>query len=241
MDTVKLNCEKKPLMIAHRGLSGIETENTAAAFVAAGNRSYWGIETDIRRTADGQYLLFHDDTLGRVAGEDVTIEGCTLETLRRITLFDRETGAKTRRDLCLATLEEYISVCRKYGKTAVLELKSSIKEEDVYRIAETIEKMGYLERTVFISFHYELLVYLRGRYPAQAAQFLTSTAPDDLVDKLLAGGFDLDIYRKVLTPELVAKCHAHGIKVNVWTVDDPEDAAKFAAWGVDYMTSNILE
>ena len=36
----------KPLMIAHRGVSGLELENTCAAFVAAGNRSYFGIETD---------------------------------------------------------------------------------------------------------------------------------------------------------------------------------------------------
>lgn len=39
-------------MIAHRGVCGIECENTAAAFVAAGNRSYFGIETDVHRTAD---------------------------------------------------------------------------------------------------------------------------------------------------------------------------------------------
>ena len=46
MDTIKFD-KKKTVMIAHRGLSGIETENTNSAFVAAGNRSYYGIETDI--------------------------------------------------------------------------------------------------------------------------------------------------------------------------------------------------
>ena len=58
-------------MIAHRGLSGIERENTCAAFVAAGNRSYYGIETDIHRTADGQYIVVHDDDARRVAGVDL--------------------------------------------------------------------------------------------------------------------------------------------------------------------------
>ena len=53
-------------MIAHRGLSGLERENTNAAFVAAGMRSYFGIETDIHRTADGQFVVFHDDTTTRL-------------------------------------------------------------------------------------------------------------------------------------------------------------------------------
>ena len=46
MDTLKLD-KGSIKMIAHRGLSGIERENTAAAFVAAGNHSYFGIETDV--------------------------------------------------------------------------------------------------------------------------------------------------------------------------------------------------
>ena len=32
-----------------------------------------------------------------------------------------------------------------------------------------------------------------------------------------------------------------GIKVNCWTVDDPEIAERLVSWGVDYITSNILE
>ena len=64
--TISVN-KNEVLMIAHRGLSGLERENTCAAFVAAGNRSYFGIETDIHRTADGEYVVFHDDTTERLA------------------------------------------------------------------------------------------------------------------------------------------------------------------------------
>ena len=45
METLKLE-NNKTKMIAHRGLSGLEKENTAVAFIAAGNKSYYGIETD---------------------------------------------------------------------------------------------------------------------------------------------------------------------------------------------------
>lgn len=50
MDSIKLDT-RTAKMIAHRGLSGIEKENTNAAFVAAGNRSYFGIETDVHKTS----------------------------------------------------------------------------------------------------------------------------------------------------------------------------------------------
>ena len=55
-DTLHL-ADPKPRMVAHRGTSGLELENTNSAFVAAGNRSYFGIETDVHRTADGQFIL----------------------------------------------------------------------------------------------------------------------------------------------------------------------------------------
>ena len=66
MDTIKFD-KKNTLMVAHRGLSGIEKENTNTAFVAAGNRSYFGIETDVHKTLDGKYVVFHDDTTAKKA------------------------------------------------------------------------------------------------------------------------------------------------------------------------------
>ena len=65
MDTIKYK-KLKTQTIAHRGLSGIECENTCAAFVAAGNRSYLGIETDVHITADGNFAVIHDDNTARV-------------------------------------------------------------------------------------------------------------------------------------------------------------------------------
>ena len=54
MDTIKIN-KKNVLMIAHRGVSGLETENTKEAFIIAGNKSYYGIETDVHVTLDGKF------------------------------------------------------------------------------------------------------------------------------------------------------------------------------------------
>ena len=242
MDTIKFSHEKKPLMVAHKGCSSLERENTAAAFVAAGNRSYFGIETDVHRTGDGRYICIHDERTGRVAGDDLPVEQTDFDTLRRLTLFDKPSDKKTRADLVLPALSEYIGICEKYGKIAVLELKNPMDEATVVGICREIEAVGRMEHVIFISFYYENLLHLRKHYPDQAAQFLVSRDwPEGLLDDLTRDGLDLDAYYDSLTPERVAECKRRGIKINAWTVDDPAAAAELAALGVDYITSNCLE
>ena len=116
MNTIKLK-KNKAKIIAHRGLSGIECENSIAAFVAAGNRSYFGIETDIHVTADKKFVVHHDDSALRMTGADVIMEETTLENLQKLPLYNKEEG-KFRSDLCMPTLEEYIDICKKYEKKA---------------------------------------------------------------------------------------------------------------------------
>ena len=239
MNTIKID-KKTCLMVAHRGCSGLERENTNAAFVAAGNRSYWGIETDIHSTADGKYILYHDNSTPRLCIDEMVIEKTTFDTLRSLTLIDLD-GKKGRSDLRMPTLEEYIGICKKYEKVAVLELKNAFPREQVHEICAAIEAMDYLQNTVFIAFSYENLVYLREKYPTQPAQFLTKAYTDDLIDLLKAQNLDLDIRASALTEENVAALKAAGIRINCWTVNDPEEAERLIAWGVDYITTNILE
>ena len=120
VNTIKIN-KGNTALIAHRGVSGLERENTCAAFVAAGNRSYFGIETDVRRTADGHFVLLHDKKTGRVAREDLEVEEVPFSESRKIRLMDHD--GEPRGDLCLPELQEYLRICSRYEKTAVLELK----------------------------------------------------------------------------------------------------------------------
>ena len=239
MNTIKI--EKKGVqLVAHRGCSGLEQENTHAAIVAAGNRSYFGIECDVHRTVDGKYVIIHDDTTARVAIDSLVVEESTYDTLRNLLLKEKN-GEKGRTDIRIPSLQEYISICKHYDKIAVLELKNHFEKEDVWEICSIIEEMGYMENVIFISFDYENMVTLREKYPNQPAQFLDYKGEADLVERLKAHNLDLDISHKVLTKELIDACHAEGIKVNCWTVDDVEIANRLIDWGVDFITTNILE
>ena len=239
--TLRLNNDKV-LMVAHRGLSGIELENTASAFVAAGNRSYYGIETDVHRTGDGKFVVIHDDTTKRVGIDDMKVEETTYETLRALQLADKD-GVRGRSDLRIPSLLEYTQICKKYGKVSVLELKNHFEPADVDKIIEIIKGEGWLENTIFISFDLDNLIYLRSVLPEQPAQYLIGTFTDELLDILVKYNLDLDIYYKTvtLTPERIKAVHDAGHKVNVWTVDSLEDAQRMVEYGVDFITSNIIE
>lgn len=240
MNTTKFVHPNKPLMVAHRGVSGLETENTHAAFVAAGNRSYYGIETDVHVTADGKYVAFHDDETGRLAAENVVIEQTDYATLRNMILRQRD-GKFGRSDIRIPSLQEYIGICKYYDKVAVLELKNHFRKEQVFEICDIIGRIGYLHGVIFISFDFENLVYVKEKYPDQTVQFLAGKCDEELAKKLSSLGMDLDIYFEGFDAETAERCHRYGIQVNCWTVDRVEDAARLAELGAAYITSNILE
>lgn len=240
MNTIKIN-KGQVKMIAHRGLSGLEKENTCSAFVAAGNReSYYGIETDVHRTADGRFVIFHDDNTARVGVDSLIIENSSFETLRKLQLTDID-GKRGRSDLLIPTLEEYIGICRKYEKHCVLELKNQFKAGDIYKLLAAIDKLGYLEHVTFISFQLKNLIYLRRRYPEQPAQYLLHAWDEGSLDTLKKYNLGLDIRYTSLTGEIVKRVHAAGLEVNCWTVNTKEDGEALVKLGVDYITTNILE
>lgn len=239
MNTIKFD-KRSSLVVAHRGLSGIEKENTCSAFVAAGNRSYFGIETDVRRTADGRIVVCHDKSLLRVSGVDMTVEENDLATIQSAVLFDVD-ETHGRADLVAPTLENYISICKKYDKHCVLELKSDFTDEEMENIVNIFRSYDYLEHVTFIAFGYDNLLKLRKIEPTQSAQFLFKEFTDEIIESVKRDRFDIDVYYKSLTNEIVDELHSAGIVINCWTVDDKEIGERLASWGVDQITSNILE
>ena len=99
-----------------------------------------------------------------------------------------------------------------------------------------------VEHTIFISFDYGNLVTLRELDKKAVIQYLYSDSVDDkLIEKLKKYNFGLDIHYGRLTEKNIALLHESGTAVNCWTVDDKKTAEKLAGWGVDYITTNILE
>lgn len=240
MTTIKLDTGRVKL-IAHRGLSSLEKENTCSAFVAAGNRDgIFGIETDVHRTADGKFVIFHDDNTRRVGLDHLVLEESTFLTLRGLRLTDLD-GKRGRGDLMMPTVEEYIGICKRYEKTCVFEFKNVLPKEDIGRLVEIFRQEAYLDHTIFISFKLPNLIALREFCPEVPAQLLLETWEEDAMEQLVKHRLGLDIDHHALTKELADRVHAAGLPVNCWTVNTPEEARRVLDMGVDYITTNILE
>ncbi|MBQ8511775.1 MAG: hypothetical protein IJ497_04105 [Clostridia bacterium] len=239
-NTIKLAYKKSTQLVAHRGVSGLERENTAAAFIAAGNRTYFGVETDIYHTSDGKYVCHHDGSTKRICDVDLPIEGSTFDELRALNLTDVD-GATDRGEIRICTPYEYMKICKKYAKHCVPELKSNFTLEEMKEIMQIFADADYLDDTCFIAFNIANLDLVKQIRPEQECQFLTSKCDDGLPAMLAERKMGLDIHYGALTPERIKACHDAGVEVNCWTVDDPEKAQELIDWGIDYITTNILE
>lgn len=240
-NTIKLESKGHTQMIAHRGVCGLEPENTHAAFVAAGNRSFYGIEADVHKTADGKFIIMHDGNTLRMSGDDIEIAKATYETLRNLRLKQKD-GKRGRTDLRIPSMEEYLEICKYYGKKAILELKDEFTAEDIEEIIRVGEALAYMEHIVFISFKMKNLLLLREKCPEQTVQYLVDYDIDDaLLQELADRNMGLDMRDERYTEEILRKCQEKGVETNAWTVNDPDMARKLIDWGIDYITSNILE
>ena len=220
-------------MIAHRGLSGIEMENTSAAFKAACERSYYGIETDVHVTKDGKYIIFHDDGTGRLCEQNLIIEKTDFEILRSVKFKD---GISE-----MPTLSEYLQVVSRYKKVAVIELKKPMRENNIEEIIEICKREYTLDKIIFISFDIENLVAVRKLLPKQKIQLLADKFNGELIKSLKEYEFDLDIRYDLLTKEKIKELRENDIIINCWTCDDRQKAEELIGFGVDFITTNILE
>lgn len=242
MNTIKIDSGKTK-MVAHRGVSGLEKENTCPAFVAAGNRSHYGVETDVHVTKDGQFVIIHDETTDRVSNGEfcINVEENDYAVLENVVLPDID-GSRNRQDIRVPLLKDYISICKKYEKVCVLEIKNEFARDDLERMIEEIKSLGYIADVTFISFSWKNCVVTRELLPNNKIQWLTVEEVDDaMIQKLVENKLDLDIYYERLTAENVKQLHDNGIEVNCWTCDTKVEGEKLVGFGVDYITSNILE
>ena len=224
-------------LIAHRGC-GLRVENTLPAFRRAGELSYFGIETDVHRTRDGRFIIIHDDDTQRMTGQMKIVEETGYAALRSMKIPDP--AHPEQEGLQLPSVEEYLHVCRETGKVSVLELKNHMEPEDLDNVVETVMDCSMLEHTIFISFDLPNLVSLRTRLPEQPIQLLVGEDAGNYMADLSNYQLDLDIYYRSLTEKRLNQLHNAGIRVNVWTVDDPAVAEELSGWGVDYITTNCL-
>ena len=212
-------------VLAHRGASRAERENTVAAFRRAHEMGADGVELDVRRCADDVLVVHHDPLLG---------DG---RIIRQTPHADLPTH--------IPTLSEALDAC--HGMWVNLEIKNDPSEPDfdpsewvAERTMALLDLRGESHRWLMSSFRIETMDRCRALAPQIRTAWLVSIVPDDVIDTLTGRGHvALHPWVRLLTREVVDACHGAGIEVNTWTCDDPERMRELIEWGIDGICTNV--
>ncbi len=215
-------------VIAHRGASAAAPENTVEAFALARQLGADWVELDARRTHDDRVVVHHDAHLA---------DG------RAVVGLDRADLPPSVCDLAVA-----LDACA--GMSVNIEIKNWPGEVDfdpTFSVADQVvrEVQGRAShREVLIScFHQPTLDHVRAADGAVPTAFLHHVSDQDwsaLASEVAgAGHVALHPWDGVVDATYLAAARAHGLEVNVWTVDDPDRMAALVGLGVDGLCTNV--
>lgn len=215
-------------VMAHRGASRDERENTLEAFRRAVEVGSVAVELDVRRTRDGVLVVHHDPHIGGRAIIETT----------RVELPGYVPNLAAALDAC-------------QGLWVNVEIKNDPSEPDfdptdeiAAVVASELLSRNEPQRFLVSSFRRETIDCFRQFAPGIATAWLTpGVAPDDAHNVLGslsdAGHSAIHPWFGLVNADLVRAAHEHGLMVNVWTCDDPEKMRELAEFGVDGICTNV--
>lgn len=239
--------------VAHRGGSLLAPENTLAAFSQALSLPIDAIELDVHRSHDGQVVVLHDQTVDRVtdgAGNVADLDAAQLRTLNAAAHFPG--GWPEPQPIPL--LRDVLELVK--GRAEVyIEIKPSKRdgvhgryEGLVEAVMKDVRAAGMLKEILVISFDWAVLPTVKALEPAVPTGALlsddrrpphTAWSWETLFAQVKTLGSEwINMDYELCTSDVVKAAHKAGFKLGLWTVDELEDLRRFAADGVDSLTSD---
>lgn len=216
-------------VLAHRGASRAERENTLEAFRTAARMGAEAVELDVRRMHDGAMAVHHDAHLadGRLLCEMVAADLPAHVPL----------------------LADALDACE--GMWVNIEIKNHPDDPDhdptervTAAVADHLFRRGEDARWLISSFSRATVDAMRALRPeVRTAWLCLGVRPENLErtarDLATSGHSALHPWVDLLTRECVEVFHAHGLAVNTWTCDDPGRMSELISWGVDGICTNV--
>jgi glycerophosphoryl diester phosphodiesterase len=212
---------REPLIIGHRGASAVAPENTLTAFKSAILAGADGIEFDVRLSGDGVPVIIHDDTLYR-----------THRTRQRVA----DLSAAELGDLGVPSLRELFELMSGNELLLCLEIKGS-SAELAERCCALVREFSFEERTIVECFDLNVLKLVDLK---TAALFEPRIYADTyILDRALeVGSSVLALHHRLANAPLVERAKRAGLRVVVWTVDDPAWIARARSLGIEALITN---
>ena len=235
-----------PLNVAHRGASARFPENTLAAFRAAVEAGAGGLEMDAHLTRDGHPVVLHDPTVDRTTGGSGVVAGMTLAEVRRL-----DAGGSGRRDERVPTLTEVLTAFP--GVPLNIDVKDSVPGAEK-AVLDALRAAGTERRALVASFQHRVLRRIRraagGEYDTGASRpeigvfwALSRLRLEALISPAYTALQVPTKYRglRVVTPRFVRAAHSRGVRVDVWTINEPGEMRELLDMGVDSVMTDRPE
>jgi len=221
-------------VIGHRGARGHAPENTLLALDTGIRLGAHWLEFDVQLHESGALLLFHDLTLERTTNGRGLLAAQPFETLRQL---DAGQGQQ------IPTLEEALELIEQRAGVNI-ELKTADgTAEAVAGVVRNYVAAGWpVEKFLVSSFHLPELWEFKQLAPEIPVGALVGGVPLDWAACAIElGAASLNLSSEFVDPRLITDAHAHGIKVYVYTVNDPAEMRALQALGVDGVFSDYPE
>lgn len=222
-------------IIAHRGFWKTEgsAQNSITALMKADSIAVYGSEVDIWISSDGVPVVNHDATVP-LDGKMLRIEDTPLATLRKVKLSNGET---------LPTVEEYLDAFEKCKHIRlIVEFKSHrLVEREVdlaQKVINMVRQRGLQDKVEYIAFGIHFVQQVRKLDPQAPVYYLNGDMSPAVLSSMGVSGPDYNYNVIFNRPQWVQAAHSLNQKVNVWTVNTPEDIQKAIDLRVDYITTD---
>lgn len=229
-------------IVAHRGLSGSNPENTVPAFEAAGKHGgYFGLECDIHMTTDGVWMVLHDPNVETIYSGHGDIKQKSYAEAMEMTVT-RGANIENFPNLKMCSLQEYVDICKKYGCHPIIEIKDP-RPELMQNFYDLLVKNELLDDTIIISFILEDLKALNKIDPKLEMWYLVDYITGKSIrDAKKSGctGMDFSSAFNANRPEWIKRIHDNGLIAACWTIDDKEMLDAMLSADVKYITTNSI-
>jgi glycerophosphoryl diester phosphodiesterase len=237
-----------PLWIAHRGAGRLAPENTLAAFRVGAGHGYRAFECDVKLSADGVPFLLHDTTLQRTTNARGTASELSWSELSRL-----DAGGWHSRAFAGETIPSFAAIaawCLRNGFALDIEIKPTPGHEletgrVVAREAARLwaaDRSGAAPLPLFTSFRPESLQGAREAAPELPRGLLLDTlwngwfeVAQSLVCAAVVTNYNL------MDRALIDTLHGAGLRALVYTVNDPAEAQRLVALGIDGIVSDAVD
>ncbi|HEY8981405.1 MAG TPA: glycerophosphodiester phosphodiesterase family protein [Streptomyces sp.] len=213
--------------MGHRGVMGVEPENTLRSFVAAQEAGLDGIELDLHLSSDGELVVMHDADVDRTTDGSGPVRQHTLKELRA---FDAGRGER------VPTFEETLDAVS-------LPLQAEIKDaHEAQALAEIMLKRDLVDRVEVSSFHDQALAEITRLVPGVRTALIGGRYGADIADRAVdVGARTLCLNIRRLTLETVEHARKHDLRVIAWVVNTQDQLRLARAFELDGVTTDYPE